>query len=300
MKFYLNHESTRKNFHSIWKSFNKFYLQLDEKPSEWEDRITLYVGYLINNKCKSCTIKSYICALKAVLRSVGINLKTNSYLLGSLVKACQYQNDRVRMRLPIHKFMVNMLIEEAIKVYTEKNQPYLAILYALIFSTAYYGLLHIGKIAAGSHPILATDVQIGTNKKKFMLILRTLKTHWKNKKMQIIRIKAINNPSNQKQKCQITHYCPFELLQQFLCCCGTCRHPKEPFFVFSDNSQIQPQQLRTVLHHLLNNLSFNDRAYSFNGFHIGRASNLLEMGVSIETIKKLGHWKSNTVYSYLR
>ena len=38
----------------------------------------------------------------------------------------------------------------------------------------------------------------------------------------------------------------------------------------------------------------------FHGLRAGRAVDLLRMGVSFETIKKLGHWKSNIVYEYLR
>ena len=69
--------------------------------------------------------------------------------------------------------MVNMLIEESFKHFMGIDQPYLATLYTTIFSTAYYGLLKIGEIAAGTHPILATNVQIGINKKKIMIILQT-------------------------------------------------------------------------------------------------------------------------------
>ena len=62
------------------------------------------------------------------------------------------------------------------------------------FSTMYYGLLRISKIT-GQHPILAQDVHVGVNKKKFLLILRMLKTHWKNTKPQMIMISATKKNS---------------------------------------------------------------------------------------------------------
>ena len=61
--------------------------------------------------------------------------------------------------------MVNILIEESFTHFMGIDQPYLATLYAMVFSTAYYRLLTIGEIAEGTHPILATNVQIGINKK---------------------------------------------------------------------------------------------------------------------------------------
>ena len=59
--------TTRKNYYSVWKCFNKFYIRLDRKPETWEERLVLFVGYLVEGKKKSQTIKSYISAIRAVL-----------------------------------------------------------------------------------------------------------------------------------------------------------------------------------------------------------------------------------------
>ena len=59
-----NRQSIQKNYHCVWKLFNKFYLRLDKKPGNWKDRVTLFVGYLIENKRKASTIRSYISAIK--------------------------------------------------------------------------------------------------------------------------------------------------------------------------------------------------------------------------------------------
>ena len=59
--------STQKNYYCVWKIFNEFFVKLDRKPSGWEDRITLFVAYLINRGKKSTTVRSYVSAIKAVL-----------------------------------------------------------------------------------------------------------------------------------------------------------------------------------------------------------------------------------------
>ena len=41
-------DSTMKNYYCIWKTFNEFFIRLDNKPDKWEDRITLFVAYLID------------------------------------------------------------------------------------------------------------------------------------------------------------------------------------------------------------------------------------------------------------
>ena len=40
----------RMNKYSIWKAFSKFYLRLDVKPKNWEDWLTLDIGYLLDQK----------------------------------------------------------------------------------------------------------------------------------------------------------------------------------------------------------------------------------------------------------
>ena len=74
LKYQHNRDSTKKNYYAIWKVFNQFYLCLDRKPKRWEDRLVLFVGYMINKKCKSSTIRSYICEIKSVLKDVNVRM----------------------------------------------------------------------------------------------------------------------------------------------------------------------------------------------------------------------------------
>ena len=72
-------DSTRKNYYAVWKVFSDFFVKLDFRPHLWEDRLTLFVGYLIDNKRQSSTVKSYVSAIKAVLRMVSRLLRINIY-----------------------------------------------------------------------------------------------------------------------------------------------------------------------------------------------------------------------------
>ena len=180
----------QKNYYAIWNVFNTFYLKLDKKPGNWEDRLMLFVGYLINKKCKSMTIRSYICAIKSVPHDVNVTVHEDTYLLGSLIKACRLKNDQIIHKLPIHHSMVQLIVSECIEYYEDLGQHYLATLYAAVFCSAYFGLLRIGEIAIGSHPILAINMHIGVNKKKILFVLTTSETHGRNKKPQMIKISA--------------------------------------------------------------------------------------------------------------
>ena len=59
--------STRETYYHIWKICNKFFLRLDVKPDTWEQHLVLFVGFLVEGKLKSTTIRSYISAIKGIL-----------------------------------------------------------------------------------------------------------------------------------------------------------------------------------------------------------------------------------------
>ena len=179
------------------------------------------------------------------------------------------------------------------------EQPYLVVLYQAMLATAYFGLLRIGEITLSLHVLKAKDVHMGSNKNKLLFILHSSKTHTKGCKPQQIKIDEVRSkPRSTASRCKIL--CPFKLLKTYL----TLRLPyvsdQEAFFVFKDRSPVKPYQFRRILRQaiLFNNL--NPSYYSAQGLRSGRATDLLDMGVSVETIRKLGRWQSTAIYTYLR
>ena len=75
---------------------------------------------------------------------------------------------------------------------------------------------------------------------------------------------------------------------------------EQQFFVFVDGSPLCAHQLHNTLKSMIKGMGLDPALYSFHGLRTGRASQMLNMGVSVETIKKLGQWKSNAVFTYLR
>ena len=229
-------------------------LRLDYRPDNWEDRLVLFVGYLIQNKKQSATVRSYISAIKAVLREDNQKIDEKVYLIISLKKACRLQNDQIVTRLPIQKGLLKIILQQVTDTFLmSKNQPFLASLYRAIFSTMYYGLLRIGEVVTGSHPVLARDMHISTNKHKFLLILRTSKTHAKNMRSQMIKITATKQGQTGQKSRTIkdTKFdptpCPYTLLKDYAQQRGKFFSESEPFFVFADKSPVTPRQVTLVL-----------------------------------------------------
>ena len=101
--------STRKNYYVVWKLFNKFFIRLDKKPDTWKDHLTLFVGYLIDNKRQFATVKSYISAVRAILMEIGVKLNNEHTQFSSLTKACRLVNDQIKTRLPIQKDLLSAI-----------------------------------------------------------------------------------------------------------------------------------------------------------------------------------------------
>ena len=253
---------------------------------------------MINNEHKkSTTVRSYVSAIKAVLMEDGIKISEDAYLLKSLTKACKLCNDRVRIRLPIHQGLLNILLKEIQKMFESNGQQYLNVLYQALFCSAYYGLLRVGEITKGSHPVLAPDVHIGQNKKKILFILRTSKTHWRDQKPQIVKITSTERKKEKINKEKL--FCPFAIIREYANSRPDCVNNDEPFFVFRDRSPVTPLHLRTVLKESLKKGGFKAECYNVQSFRIGRAVDLNNLGTSVSDLKKLGRWSSNSVYTYL-
>ena len=286
----------------MWKLFNEFFIRLDRKPNNWEDRIILFAGYLVDNDKKASTVKSYISAIKAVLMADDVEVNVNRYLITSLTKACTYHNNHVYTRLPIRKNLLQLMIKKLPDVF-DGTQEYLVIMYRTLFITAYYGLFRIGELTLGDHVLKARDVKISDNKRKVKFILRTSKTHWTDSKPQIIKIESeeIEQTNNQKNKNKKSGFCPFEELQRYIRVRRRIKDNKEQFFIFQDRSPVKPDHFRTILRKTLDKCGLDSSNYCCHGTRSGRAIDLVEiMHLDVATVKKLGRWKSNIIYQYLK
>ena len=175
-------------------------------------------------------------------------------------------------------------------------------MYKAIFAAAYFGLLQISEVA-GLHAILARNVHIGTNKKKFLFILEISKTHNRGDKPQMVKItsKPLEHFRGKPRASSTSSTaCPFTIIKYYIQLHPSSHHSGEPFCVFKNNIPVQQLQIRNMLKVVIAEARLDATYYTFHGFRTGRSSDLLKLGISIETIKKVGRWRSNVVFAYLK
>ena len=181
------------------------------------------------------------------------------------------------------------------------SQPYLIALFLAMFSTAYFGLFRVGELTKSEHVVKALDVHIGVNKQKILFVLMSSKTHGCYMLLQKIKIcstKLKSEPVASLMKGKT--FCLYELLRNYLKLRPQCKTLKEQFFVYTDSSPVNPGQFRSCLKAVLRDSSFDAKLYSSHSFRIGRGCDLIKYGLLVETIKHLGRWKSNVVFTYLK
>ena len=257
-------DSTKANYYSIWKTFNKFFLQLDVKSRTWEDHLVPYVGYLVETDKKSQTVKSYISAIKNILRDDGVILKEDKFLITSLTRACRLLNDQVITRLLIQKGLLHLIITKTEEHFENHHQPYLSLLYQTVFSTMYFGMFRISEVAEGPHAIKVRDVKISDNKDKVLCILRSSKTHNMGNKPQFVRILSQPNDFQGCRGIAINQKCPFQLLRKYAQARPKYASEHEAFFVHHDRTSIKPHNVRTTLKTVLTALKLDATIYNLH------------------------------------
>ena len=274
-----NKQTTRKTYHSVWTKFNKFLLRLDVMPSTWERRVAVYCAYLIDQGLQSSTLKSYVSAIKSVLKSIQYPWQDSKLYMEALTRICSSENDIVTTRLAIGKNLLNLIIYELIRMFEQNNQPYLLELYKMIFLLAYYGLLRISELTktVSGHAVKAKDVHVGYNKDKILLILYTSKTHSRKSKPQQVKITALESHTNKNL------FCPFKTIRKFTAIRGhTYIDDSENFFIFSDDRPVSAMHVRTILKTVLTQLGLDPKFYGTHSFRIGRTTDLEKAGQNIE------------------
>ena len=265
-------------------------------PKTWEDRVSLFIGYKIDNGMQSSTVKSYVSAIKKMLVNDGYPWQDEKVLVGALTKACKLINDRVHTRLPIQCSLLELILFEVQRKYS--NQWYLQVMYKALFGVAYYGLMRVSEVTTSDHVMKAKNIHLARNKDKLMIKLYSSKTHTTGMKPQTIKVTA-----NQVEKsgCYAKRiFCPCQLVSDFMEIRGDYDNFQEQFFIFRDSTPVSPLHVRNLLKDCLSSLGLDHTLYGFHSFRVGRTTDLIKYNYSIEEVKRMGRWRSNTVYRYIK
>ena len=90
------------------------------------------------------------------------------------------------------------------------------------------------------------------------------------------------------------------LARQYMKMQGLYDSDTEQFFIFRDKSPLKPQHVRDTLRCLISKINLDPSLYNILSMRARRACDLIKMGFTIEEVKVMGRWRSNTIYKYLK
>lgn len=289
-----NKKSTQRTYRSAYLMFTRFNLGLDEMPELLDDQLAMFVAYRVQKGDYSNTIGSYLSGIKSMLALDGIQINTRTARLRALIKACKYRHDRVIQRMPIKENLLVRIVKQVDRMF--HKQPYLASLYRCMLVMGYFGMLRVGEMAKGDHPVLARDVHLSHRLKKVQVILRTSKTHGLGDQPHYVKFDTHDSRAYLYNK----HFCPYEIVREYIDIRGARWDNNDLFFVFSDHSPVKPYQLSAVLRKALRLLGVDPSDFGTHSLRIGHVTQLDHRKVSLDVIRRRGRWRSNIIYHYIR
>ena len=70
--------------------------------------------------------------------------------------------------------------------------------------------------------------------------------------------------------------------------------------MFKDKSPVGAEPARKLLRKAITFIGLDSALYDMHSLRIGRASDLIKYNYTVEEVQRLGRWKSNVVYKYIR
>ena len=275
-----------------------FCLVLDSIPEDWEDRTSLFIGHIIDRGIQSGTVKSYVSTIKGMLIDDGYDWQDGKILLSALAKACKLVNDRMRIRQLIHCSFLELILLEIQRRFSLANQYYLETLYKAIFALGYYGLFRVGELTNSPHAMRAANIHLGMNKDKILVVLYSSKTHNMGDRPQ--KVKIVANRIEKSGSYLKRNFCPFKLLARYMHLRGDYLSEEERFFVFRNRTLVKADAARRVLKDVIKSLGLNQDCYDMHLLRIERASDLIKYNYPIDEVRRMGRWRSNVVFKYIR
>ena len=285
-----NRSSTAKNYHAIWRIFNKFLIKLegDIKHLCWEERTILFGSHMVDSGAQSQTIASYFSAIKHILKCDGYAWDSSKAQLSVITRSCRILNDSLKIRLPIRIKLLELILFEVERHFRKHNQWYLETMYKTAFLLAYYGMMRVGELTMSPHTAKAKDVSVGSNKDKIMITLFSSKTHGRESKPQHIKITSVENLKNSKND---RFFCPFKIARQYFALRGNYLHDNEVFLIFRDRQPVKPSHFRSTLKLMIKKLNLDPDLYNTHSLRAGRSNDMKNFGYSLTEIRKAGRWR---------
>ena len=222
----------------------------------------------------------YISGVKAILKSEGIELNIDLPELTALVRACKKNDTELFVRIPTQRSLISGTRSIRNHFVKCKSTIFSKIIQTITVSE-YFGMLRIGEMMTGLHPVAASDVLASEANRKLQYILRSSKTHGKSNRSQIVTIISSSRTSAEHL---LNKHCPYQIILSYANERPRYRLDSDPFFVFRDGMPVTPHHYRRRLNKALTDIGLEARYYGCHSLRIGCAIGLYKGSMPVPDI----------------
>ncbi|XP_072032790.1 integrase/recombinase xerD homolog [Amphiura filiformis] len=299
---HLDREINRLVNNSVAKSTHKAYRRSVEKfiifrrkfgmGNNWpatSKQVAAFIANLSLEGLAASSICVQISGISFVHKINGWTDPSDNFLVHKLKEGCRRQNRGSDARCPM---TIPMLRRVAQVLQAICQNFYEAALFKAAFLLAFFGFLRVGEMTKTpnvevTHIVSVRDVQLklGTQRKLSVCIRFSKKDQ--NGQGEIIEL----------QKGVLVDLCPVEAMDKFL----KIRPKIEgPLFIHFNSKPMTSGQFTAVLRKALTVIGLNPANFSGAQFRIGAMTTAAARGISMEVIKEMGRWRSQSVRTYIR
>ncbi|XP_052064929.1 uncharacterized protein LOC127704767 [Mytilus californianus] len=278
-------ESSQKTYRRAiihYKSFAEEYGIRFQLPLTSSDLILL-IAHLKNKDLASSSMSTYISAIGFTHKINNWPDPTDSFIIDKVLKSV-HKGRNQDMRLPITSTILNQLID-ALKQ-TISNR-YDQILFKAMFTLAYHALLRIGEMTVNNknyNHVISLSQTVVLHEKLSISFMDFKHSNGKQFHLEIAKNKNNNI-------CAVTALTSYLTLRT---------NTTGPLFLNSSGEAVSRQLFQHALNGALNFCGLSRAYYKPHSFRIGFATDASAKGLSTETIRNLGRWKSDAFKLYIR
>ena len=271
--------------------FSQFRFQHDLLES-WPvpiQHILLFIAFLSLHGFAPSTISTHISAIAFIHKLNGWSDLNNSFIISKVKEGCRRINNREDSRLPITFSMLTQLIQKLRPLCNSFDFT----LFRASFLLAFFCFLRISEYAGRSRyadtsrVLQVDDIRCPDQNCPSLLVrLRVSKTDQRGRSVTL-KVAPLSGSS----------ICPVKAMIDYL---AIRPGGVGPLFIHYDSSPLTSCQVNRKIRSCIDLMGMRSQFYSSHSFRIGAATSAALSGLSDNTIKTLGRWRSSAFELYIR
>lgn len=274
-------------YSKVWQEW--FFLEqelgLEGSEEARQELFFVFLGRLLEKGMSPAGIDRQLAGLVFLCKMAGWRDFTKLFVVRQALKGWRKEHASVDWRRPISWEILKGLVAQLPSLCTS---PYEAVLFRTAFVLAFYGALRVGELVSQttSQPggLLEEDVVLVDG--EVQVCIRSSKTDQLGRGAWLSLFSLPGCSS-----------CPVQATREYM----AVRQGKGGAFLrHEDGSSLSRYQFVAVVRKCLGAMGLSPGEYGAHSFRIGAATEAVRLGLSVDTVQRIGRWESQRYRSYVR